>query len=299
MTQTFTKPALSLTDQLALLESRGLIVDDHAAALHALAHISYYRLRAYWLYFEVDPANGDHMLRAGTRFGDVLALYDFDRQLRLLVLDALERVEVAIRGAWAHRMAMAHGPHGYLDPALYRDPLKFAVNVAQLQSEHDRSHEVFVSHYRATYGDPPLPPVWMAAEFMSFGLLSKFISSLGPRADRRVIARGFGLEDWALTSFAHHVAAIRNICAHHGRLWNRRLTVTMQLPKRPTILAASLEQGAPRRLYNTLTTLRFILASIAPASTWATKLDALLTAHPTGDLTAMGFPADWRSRPLW
>jgi len=113
----FTKPATSITDQLALLRRRGMVIDDEPAARHYLQHISYYRLRAYWLTYEAPAAVGDHAFRPGTRFEDVLALYVFDRHLRLLVMDAIERVEVALRAGWAHHMAMTYGSHGYLDPA--------------------------------------------------------------------------------------------------------------------------------------------------------------------------------------
>jgi abortive infection bacteriophage resistance protein len=139
----------------------------------------------------------------------------------------------------------------------------------------------------------------MAAEFMSFGLLSKFLSSLGAIADRKAIARPFGLDERTLISFAHHIAAIRNICAHHSRLWNRRLTVTTQLPRQPIDLASSLNSAAKRQLYNTLTICLFIMRRIAPGSDWKGRLLALLATHPTNDLGAMGFPEDWQQRPEW
>lgn len=299
MPQTFNKPALSIADQIALMRARGMIVPDQAYAEHVLLHVSYYRLRAYWLYFEIDLAAGDHTLRQGTTLNDVMAIYDFDRRLRLLLIDCIERIEVALRGSWAYRMATLHGPHGYLDPAKYPNSIKFATNVSQLQSEYDRSHEVFVNHHRNHYGQPSLPPVWMAAEFMSFGLLSKFLSSLGSKADKRAIAQPFDLEEWALSSFAHHIAAIRNICAHHGRLWNRRLTVTAQLPRRSADLAASLEPASGRQIYNTLTICAHIIRKIAPGSDWKMRMVSLLNSHPNQDLAAMGFPSGWRLRPEW
>ena len=299
MTQIFLKPSLAIFEQIALLSSRGLVIDDPAAARHGLAPISYYRLRAYWLYFESRTPSGDHQFVPGTTFSDVLALYDFDRRLRLLMNDAIERIEVGLRGSWAHRLAMEHGPHGYLDPKHYPNARLFERNIAQLQLEYDRSHEVFVTHYKTAYASPALPPVWMAAEFISFGLLSKFLSAIGSRLDSKEIARGFGLNANVLASFAHHLAAIRNICAHHGRLWNRRLTVTMPVPRQPADLSATVEPNATRQLYNTLSVMQFVMARIAPDSSWKSRLLGLLLAHPTGDLTAMGFPADWQTRPVW
>lgn len=295
----FTKPSLPIADQLTLLEQRGLVVADRDLATHTLQHISYYRLRAYWLYFEVNPDDGSHQLKPGTTLEDVLALYDFDRRLRLLINDAIERIEVAARGAWAHYLAMKYGPHGYLNAALYPRVHAFQKNLAQLQEEVDRSKDTFIEHYRRTYNSPKLPPIWMAAELMSFGLLSKFLSSLGKRSDKKAIARQFGLQDHVFTSFLHHLATIRNTCAHHGRLWNRRMVVTAPVPAAPDELRDTVEPAADRRIYNSLAIMLHIMRVIAPSADWPTKLTDLLDNHPTGDLAAMGFPANWKQRPLW
>lgn len=189
----FIKPSKSIPDQIALLQERGMVIENAQQATWALSHISYYRLRAYWLYYETDPESGDHLFKDGTTLDAVLALYEFDRRLRLLLMDALERIEVAARGAWAHQMAMVYGPHGYLNAALYPHTDRFQANLTQLQSEYDRSHDVFVDHYKRTYNNPPLPPVWMAAEFISFGLLSKFFSALGDAQTVKPLLAGSAL----------------------------------------------------------------------------------------------------------
>lgn len=276
-----------------------MVIDNAERATWALGSISYYRLRAYWLYYEADPESGSHVLQAGITLESVLNLYEFDRHLRLLLMDALERVEVAARGAWAHQLAMVYGPHGYLNAALYPRTDRFQANLSQLQSEYDRSHDVFVEHYKMTYNNPPLPPIWMAAEFISFGLLSKFFSALGGRADRKSIARRIGFEDRVLQGLMHHLATVRNICAHHGRLWNRRFTVTFPIAQTPVTLAETIAPEADRTLYNTLTMLLHAMAVVSPESDWPIRLKCLIDENPTGDYAAMGFPADWRDRPLW
>ena len=179
----FAKPAISIGDQLALLRRRGMVIDDEATARHYLNHISYYRLRAYWLPFEMPSENGDHVFRAGTTFEDVLALYVFDRQLRLLVMDAIERVEVSLRAQWAHHMAMTYGPHGYLDSGIYRKADYHETALESLSTEIRRSSDTFIKHYYREYTEPRLPPVWMAAEIISFGQLAKWIKNL-KRKDR-------------------------------------------------------------------------------------------------------------------
>ena len=295
----FIKPSKSIPDQISLLQERGMIVRDVDGATHALGHISYYRLRGFWHYYEANPGAGDHMFKPGTTFEAVLELYEFDRHLRLIFVEALERIEVAARGAWAHQMATVYGPHGYLDADLYPTKDRYHANLDQLQSEYDRSHEVFVDHYRNSYSDPLFPPVWMAAEFMSFGLLSKFFSALGERATRKAISRKFGLDDRVFAGLMHHLATVRHICAHHRRLWNRRFTVTFPIPRNPPALAATMDGPADRKLYNTICVLLHMTTSIAPESDWPMRLAALVATNPTGDFETMGFPADWHQRTLW
>lgn len=295
----YSKPSKSMTEQIALLEGRGLRIGDRAAAERALRFISYYRLRAYWLYFEADPLDGSHQLRSGTTLEAVLALYEFDRELRLIVLDAMERIEVAVRGSWAHQLAMRHGSHGYLKPSLYPDRGQFDANYRALLDEVNRSHDAFILHYKRTYDDPLMPPVWMSAELMSLGLLSKWQNALGPAADRNGIAKPFGLGEKAYFSFIHHLSTIRNICAHHGRLWNRRFAVRPLLPSRPADLAASLVQNAEPLLYNTLAITVYVLKQLHAHQQIGERLVRLLQHHPTGDLKAMGFPEDWLKRNIW
>lgn len=98
----FAKPPASIDQQIDLLVQRGMDVPDRQRAAHYLRHLNYYRLRGYWLPFESGIAdNGDHRFQAGTMFEHVLERYVFDRELRLLVMDAIERIEVSVRTHWA------------------------------------------------------------------------------------------------------------------------------------------------------------------------------------------------------
>ncbi|MBC6442388.1 MAG: Abi family protein [Rhodobacteraceae bacterium] len=296
----YEKPALSIPEQIRLLKRRGMAVEDETSAQHYLKFISYYRLRAYWRPFEANAAaEGDHAFLAGTTFRDVPALYILDRELRLLVLDAIERVEVALRAQWTHHMATCHGPHGYLEPGHYADSVRHKKAVEDLKEDFERSKDKFASHYRDKYTFPELPPVWMATEVMSFGMLSKFYSNLKHRAERQAIAKPFGLDEKVLTSVAHHISHVRNICAHHGRLWNRRFTVTMKVPKSPARLPFARRGANERYLHNTLVMLDHMLAIIAPDNEWKKRFLILLDGCPQAVPSSMGFPDDWRTRPAW
>lgn len=277
-----------------------MAVPNHAIAAHNLRHISYYRLRAYWLPFEEPaPTAGEHRFKANTSFDDVLALYVFDRRLRLLVMDAVERVEVSLRGNWAHHLAMKYGPHGYLDPAIYDRTDRYAQAFASLIEEIGRSKDTFILHYKRKYDDPEHPPVWMTAEVISLGQLSKWLGNLKLRADRQAISKPYGLDEKILVSLAHHMTYVRNICAHHGRLWNKQFTVTMTLPNSPASLKLAMNPATDRRLYNTLAVLGYLMGIVAPGNHWRQQLVELIDSCPLADSAAMGFPPDWQNFPAW
>jgi abortive infection bacteriophage resistance protein len=228
-----------------------------------------------------------------------LDLYEFDRKLRMLVTDAIDRIEVGVRGSWAHVLALKGGPHAYLSPLFYQNSEDYLDNQSNLIKEVRRSKDVFIKHYYARYAEPAMPPVWMASEVMSFGSLSRWYKLLAQPADRQAIAKPFGLDERVMVPFVHHLVVVRNTCAHHGRLWNRHFQIRPVLPKRPSDLAQSVEPANPHQIYNTLCMLVFVITAVAPASSFAADLKALIAGHPTGDIAAMGFPPNWLARPIW
>lgn len=295
----YEKPALSIDEQLNLLVSRGLRVRDRERARHYLAHLSYYRLRGYWLPFEQASTGSSHQFRPETDFEDVVALYVFDRRLKLLLMDLVEQVEVSVRARWVNSFAMRYGPHGHLAASNFRDASRHSKCLASLREELGRSRETFVEHYRRTYHEPPSPPLWAACEVMSLGQLSQWIQNLGHRADRQAIAGGYGLDESVFCSFLHHLTNVRNLCAHHGRIWNRRFTFTMKLPKSPSSLAVRLNPFADRNVFNTLVVLDHLIEIISPDSRWHRDLLEAMKGCPAADPLAMGFPADWEDREPW
>lgn len=296
----FAKPALTIAQQIAKLEAEGMTIGDHAMATHCLQHISYYRLSAYWLYFEHPKGQAGPRFKPGTTFEDVIALYEFDRTLRLLVLDAVERIEVAIRGSWAYVLATNGGSHGYLNRHLYSDQRKFVGNCRKLDEETARSKDTFILHYKAKYSGPTRPPVWMASELMSFGLLSRWYALLDGRPDRQSVAAPFAIDETVFVPAVQHISNIRNTCAHHGRLWNRRLKATLKLPKKnPPELANALNRTANDKLYNTLAFLKYLLDKCEPANGWGQRLINHMGTLTPGRETDMGFPANWTDWQLW
>jgi abortive infection bacteriophage resistance protein len=298
----FAKPATTYSQQVILLQSRGMTFADPAGAEFFLEQISYYRLAAYWLPFEADHST--HQFQSGTTFEQVLAAYMADRELRLLFLDAIERIEVSVRSHWAYQMAHCHGPHAHLEMGLASDQSIWLKNLSRLTAEIDRSNEKFIKHMKTTYQEL-VPPVWAACEVMSLGLLSNWYGNLKPIATRRAIADAFHVDDDVLASWLQHLSIIRNLCAHHSRLWNRGLVVTPKVPlSKPARLRGQFvidtHDGIhnERKLYNTALLTLHLMDVVAPNSGWRGKLRGLLTR---GDLdpSQMGFPANWQSRQIW
>ncbi len=295
----FNKPPLTFEQQLDRLIERGMVVPDRPEAVHYLGHLNYYRLAAYWLPFEQNHAT--HAFIPGTGFPDVLDLYVFDRELRLLVLDAIERTEVSIRTGWAYHLANRYGAHAHLERDLFKASRKgwdYDRQFALLQEEVHRSHETFIQHLRKTY-DEVLPPVWASVEIMTFGQLSKWYSNLRHGRDRNAIAHTYDLDEVNLTSFLHHLTIVRNICAHHSRLWNREFTFRFKVPnRRPKELLSSFNRSSERKLYNTLVLLAWMMDCTSPNHHWKARLSVLLEQHGI-ETPAMGFPEHWQELPIW
>lgn len=292
----FNKPASTYEEQLSILRQRGLGVRDPASALHYLRHLNYYRLTAYWLPFQEQPPS--RRFHKGTDFEDVVNLYVFDREFRLLLLDAIERIEVSFRTAWAYYMAHRYGSHAYLDSGLAKQVVWHVRNLASLKKEISRSDEVFIEHYQQTYREPETPPIWAVCEVMSLGLLSRWVNQLPP-GDVNQIASAYGLDQSVMRSTLQHITYVRNLCAHHSRVWNRRLTVTMKVPNRkPAEVAAVVNPASPRNIYNTLTMLAYLLDKISPGHTWRQRLGKLLASHDV-DTRQMGFLLNWQAQPFW
>lgn len=297
----FQKPSTSIEEQISILRKRGMEVADEELAFHYLSHISYYRLRAYWLLFEDRSSISDeHKFLADVEFGSVVDLYIFDRKLRLHLLDAFERIEVSVRGHWAHHMAMKYGSHGYLDNDLYANQDHFEIGLEKLRDSVGRSTDTFIAHYNSKYSAPQLPPVWMSVELFPLGQLSKWFNNLKLKADKQAIAGVYGTYPKSFSSFLRNAAYVRNICAHHGRLWNKQLTVTLQPAKYPQSLSiASSVTTNRKRLYLTLVAIVEMLKIVAPNSNWKADLVSLLQSCQSVDMREMGFPEDWLNMPFW
>jgi len=178
------KPALSIADQLALLKQRGMLFRDEPAALHILSNISYYRLKGYWWDMQQDFKL--HTLQPNTYFEDIVARYNFDRKLRLILFDAIERIEIALRTKMIYHLSISHGSLWYLNPALFENT-SITINgvaktihqntIEELQKEFKRSQEIFIKDHHTRYPDQNADS-WKILEVATMGTLSKLYKNL-------------------------------------------------------------------------------------------------------------------------
>lgn len=326
----FDKPALSVTDQVALLRQRGLNFRDEVRATRYLEVISFFRLSPYMRPFQ-DANCENHTFHPDSEFKQIVNLYAFDRELRLFVMDALERVEVATRAAINNYMAIQYNnPHWFMDNEVFSlrygheallgelrtkldyekrnindeisELTKKAIDEATKQQriEH-RTRDNYFRFYGYCYNKPALPPGWAIVEVLSLGELSRLFCGLKRDNDRKKIAKQFDIPHEIFESWLHTLTFVRNLCAHHSRLWNRELSIPPKIPKDwqlPDRLKSSKVQPV-RRVYVVLLMLSHLMEQISPDSRWRIRFRELLAHYPETDLTMMGFPSDWEQYPLW
>ncbi|GIG29575.1 Abi family protein [Cellulomonas marina] len=315
-TSRYTKPALTHDLLVERLRSRGLVVPDQDRALRYLQAIGYYRLSPYLIPFQV--RQGDHTLRPGTSFDDVLRLYVFDRRLRLLVMDGLERVEVAVRANLTDTMALIGGPHWYVEPQWFSATKEHEGLLAAVRRQCDDQsgrraetpsdvvvHPSALEHYLTHYGEPELPPSWVMVELLTIGQLERVVRNLRERAHRTAVAAGLGIKEPLLASWLRTFTRVRNVCAHHGRLWNVGLGVYPKLPAARDVawlhdrdeLSAHPERA--QRLYPALVAIQSVLSTVSPGSSWSSRLVELVREHPEVPLQGMGMFEGWAADPFW
>jgi abortive infection bacteriophage resistance protein len=305
----FTKPWQSCSDQLKTLEARGLVVRDWSAAEEFLSHVNYYRLSGYGLAFE----QSRHVFVPGTTFEQLQAAYDFDRVLRDLITEALEIVEVDTRTAIAYHFGQRYGAFGHSDPTNFFMPppslhaikphdFQYSQWIENIRREALRSKERFVEHYKLTYAGFPNLPVWMVTEVMSFGSLSRMYEGM-LAVDRQIVAQRYKVQPRFLASWLHHLVYVRNVCAHHSRLWDRVWAIKPDLPPLPAWSRPLLPGND--RLFVSLLILRRLQTrcpAIAPFDVeWKTRVEAHISNLPTASnrLGRMGLTANWTFHPLW
>ncbi|MGY4461520.1 Abi family protein [Bradyrhizobium sp. LB13.1] len=315
----YSKPYLPVPDQLALIKGRGMMVSDDALAQSFLNRIGYYRLSGYWYPYRQSTHSASGVVvadkfRPGTKFSEIVELYVFDKKLRLLMMDVIERIEIALRVQITLELGKL-GQHAHRDPnALhpnFQRPSAFGSSESRHQKWlrlHDeafaRSKEEFAKHFKVKYAGE-LPPIWIAAELWDFGAMS-FLYSGMRKNGQTAIAKFFGVPSFQIMeTWLHSLNVARNICAHHSRLWNKPNAIQPKWPSPtdcPDLGHIATNTHALTRLYAIACICAHLLRTINPNSSWQNRFKAIAADFPKSTIVsigAAGFPVDWDKANLW
>lgn len=307
----YSKTHLSLSQQADRLIKRGLQANKSELE-QRLVDVSYYRLSSYWYPFRlVDPVTLERKdgLQPNTSLDLIWDHYIFDRQLRFLLMDAIERIEVSIRSRLVSFLTETDGPFGYTSSSIFLNPSLHQKWIKKVRCCVDRAKKSspclkhFFKRYGDKHGDPPL---WITAEVLDFGCMSNFFS--GVRKDiRNKAVKSFGISAAILDSWLMCLNAVRNSCAHHEYIWCRVWINKPMFPRADVLWKNSISQvPSATDFYRSgtgaiLVMCRYLLRIIAPTSEWHRRVEVLFSRFASKgiDYSKMGMPQAWQSHPLW
>lgn len=301
-------------------------IDDELRARQSLSKVGYYRLSGYSypmrnldsLPHPLTPAEGDELsdlFIPGSKFQDVVDLWQFDQNLKRVMWKPIEAVEISLRTAVAHVIGEV-SPMGHLDPSLWREGhrkpdakniVRYDEWVTEAEKLVSRSKEKFMDHYREKYDSEF--PIWVAAEAFDFGALVRLYSGLEDEY-KDAVADSLGIPRKILSSWVTSFNDVRNIIAHHGRLWNRHIVSKVSFPHKDGFMPllnhmVLLRQGnPPTKVFQVATALAFSSKCLLSESNWCSEFKHVMDSFPDTvieniSLKNMGFPDNWDQEDLW
>ncbi len=281
----FTKPPLTLQEQLNHISKHYKIkFKNEELAKNYLLHCNYYKLRGYWLFFEE--------IEKEAYFEEVIKLYEFDRILKSLLLNYIERIESSIKSTFAYHLSITYkDSHILLNKTIFENQKFYKQSLIQLLNNYYNSNELFASHFQDKY-DEIIPPIWVSVELMTLGEISKWYKNLNIK-DRKKIAKYYSLKERYLSTFLLHLTEVRNICAHHGRLWNKKISKGFQIPSFINLYAPN----QIYKVYHTIIMMDYILAKINIENSLLEEVIKLILKHNI-PIKYMGFPKNHNIKGL-
>ncbi|QIW11028.1 Abi family protein [Francisella sp. LA112445] len=332
----YSKPPLDSSEQLDLLGGRGLFISDELRAIRYLENIGYYRLSPYLIPFEEKSDGGSrkHQLKNGISFDKILNIYLFDRKLRHLLLEIIERIEISFRAWWVNVMSeKTKDSHFYLKSNNFMNILSSSLSdkricynsllnniedkvndVERKIKEEKAVKEISIKSYLEKYSSPRFPPTWVVAEYLTFGEFSMWYSITQSKSYKKKIANKLGIPSGDLMqTVLKCLTDIRNMCSHHERLYGTRMVAYPPLLdkyKQAMNIVIQKEETkeyekADNSVYNYIVIAVLMLMKINPKSTWIDRLinitkikneNGELIHNKDIDLKYLGFPSDWESR---
>ena len=293
----YNKPYKSAKDLVQLLQTRGLIINNLNRAENYIRHIGYYRLSAY-MYPHLEDPKERHIYKNNKTFQNILDLYKFDKKLRLLIFNEIEKIEIAVRSSIVnHACEIFNDPYWITVNKYFMSPSQFQKTLTLIDKELEHSKEDFILHFKTKYSNQ-YPPAWMLAEILPLGVLTRIYSNIRDVSVKKVIASDFALQVKPFESWISIITLTRNACCHHSRVWNKQNTMQPMEPKHITRPWIKLPTDK-LRIYFDICMIKWFLDCISPNNTLKNKICNLLAEYPCIDISAMGFPTDWLTEELW
>lgn len=217
-----------------------------------------------------------------------MMLYRFDKKLRLLIFNEIEKIEVAVRSAIVNiGSKMTGNPFWMTDCANFTNQAWFSKTLKLIEDEYSHSREDFILHFKETYSNP-YSPSWILSEILPFGVMT----NIKDKKIKKRIAQSFGLQAIPFESWLTIVALTRNSCCHHARVWNKQNTIRPTMPNVVPLPWITLRSD-PLRIYFNLCIIKYFLNTISPGNDMKEKVQTLLTSFSEVDVSAMGYNI-WR-----
>lgn len=293
----FNKQYSSPQELVKLLKRRYLSIEDENKVEAYIRNIGYFRLSAYFYPFLKQPKE-KHLFKDNSSFKKVMLIYRFDRKLRLLIFNEIEKIEVAIRSTIVNITAQeTEDPFWMTNNDIFIDNEKFQNTLTLIEKEYQQSKEDFIKHFKETYSNN-YPPAWELSEILPLGVLSSIYKNITSYNIKKKIARRFYLHVPVFQSWMTIMTLTRNSCCHHSRVWNKKYRLrplNMRNMTRPWV-ADSIDQ---QRIFYNLCIIKYFADIVSPNNHIKKSLNDLFEEFPIIDKKAMGFPANWESEPLW
>lgn len=294
----YTKLPKTPAEHCEILLERGLFIADPDRAQKYLKTIGYFRLTGYM--FHLQSQDGNHQFIKDTTFEDIIRLYHFDKKLRSVVSAYIEQIEICLRARLTDHYSIQFGFFWYSDFTHFEDRGIFDSINDEIRASFANQKEPFLKKFGHKYVDESIPPSNMALETLSLGKLARLYKGLKNQHGKAEIAQAFELPTNVLTSWFIYLANVRNICAHHSRLWNKKVTVDRPIfPQREKYkFNGENHADSNTTLYGIISIIDRLLRSFNPQNSFTTKIENLIIEYSI-ECDHMGFPSNWMERANW
>jgi abortive infection bacteriophage resistance protein len=293
--QDYTKPPLTYTEQATLLKSRGLTINSLTVVENFLKQVNFYRFGSYCIPFQ----NSRDIFIPGTTFEKIVELYRLDEELRNSLMALFSPIEIYLRTHIVYELSHACSAYSHYEPGNFRGDFDHTKWLESLNKEIQRNTEPFLEDFKNNYAGFPRLPLWIACEVMSMGSLSFLYNGLLPDI-QRLINSELEIHHYTLTNWMHVITYLRNLCAHHCRLWNRKLTIQPFIPnKDPRWIDLGLDS---QRLFTSIAMAEWICHKAKISFCFVNNIHSIMRRISTLDSrfsTKMGIPADREIGMFW